>query len=68
MFVATWNAGGVSPHAGLNLDDFLQVDHQSDIYVLGYCLYSLSFYFILPDFRPEFQKNWEIIVFLGFSL
>ncbi|KAF3434316.1 hypothetical protein FNV43_RR25419 [Rhamnella rubrinervis] len=36
VFVATWNVGGVSPHAGLNLDDFLQVDHQSDIYVLGF--------------------------------
>ncbi|KAF4400036.1 hypothetical protein G4B88_021250 [Cannabis sativa] len=36
VFVATWNAGGISPHSGLNLDDFLQVDNLSDIYVLGF--------------------------------
>ncbi|KAL5802006.1 hypothetical protein ACOSQ3_033638 [Xanthoceras sorbifolium] len=36
VFVATWNAGGKSPHSGLNLDDFLQVNNQSDIYVLGF--------------------------------
>ncbi|KAL5568744.1 hypothetical protein UlMin_025319 [Ulmus minor] len=36
VFVATWNVGGVSPHNGLNLDDFLQVDNPSDIYVLGF--------------------------------
>ncbi|KAM1503331.1 hypothetical protein ACFX1Q_028269 [Malus domestica] len=36
VFVATWNAGGKSPHSGLNLDDFLQVDNESDIYVLGF--------------------------------
>ncbi|KAJ6767549.1 TYPE IV INOSITOL POLYPHOSPHATE 5-PHOSPHATASE 9 [Salix koriyanagi] len=35
VFVATWNAGGKSPHSGLNLDDFLQVHDESDIYVLG---------------------------------
>ncbi|XP_024927777.3 type I inositol polyphosphate 5-phosphatase 10 isoform X1 [Ziziphus jujuba] len=36
VFVATWNVGGTSPHTSLNLDDFLQVDNQSDIYVLGF--------------------------------
>lgn len=36
VFVATWNVGGKSPHSGLNLDDFLQVNNPSDIYVLGY--------------------------------
>ncbi|XP_050386982.1 type I inositol polyphosphate 5-phosphatase 10 isoform X2 [Argentina anserina] len=36
VFVATWNVGGQSPHTGLNLDDFLQVDNPSDIYVLGF--------------------------------
>ncbi|KAJ6727535.1 TYPE I INOSITOL POLYPHOSPHATE 5-PHOSPHATASE 10 [Salix purpurea] len=36
VFVATWNAGGKSPHSGLNLDDFLQVHDESDIYVLGF--------------------------------
>lgn len=41
VFVATWNTGGKTPHSGLNLDDFLQVNSQSDIYVLGYAL-SLS--------------------------
>ncbi|CAM8924548.1 unnamed protein product [Rhodiola kirilowii] len=36
VFVATWNVAGKSPHNGLNLDDFLQVQNQSDIYVLGF--------------------------------
>ncbi|KAM2028606.1 hypothetical protein ACFX16_040210 [Malus domestica] len=36
VFVATWNVGGKSPHIGLNLDDFLQVYNESDIYVLGF--------------------------------
>ncbi|XP_031265836.1 type I inositol polyphosphate 5-phosphatase 10-like isoform X1 [Pistacia vera] len=36
VFVATWNVGGKPPHSGLNLDDFLQVNNQSDIYVLGF--------------------------------
>ncbi|KAM7472654.1 hypothetical protein LguiA_010837 [Lonicera macranthoides] len=36
VFSATWNVGGISPHSGLNLDDFLQVHDQSDIYVLGF--------------------------------
>ncbi|XP_057980985.1 type I inositol polyphosphate 5-phosphatase 10 [Malania oleifera] len=36
VFVATWNVGGKPPHSGLNLDDFLQVHDQSDIYVLGF--------------------------------
>ncbi|KAL6125453.1 hypothetical protein ACLB2K_073511 [Fragaria x ananassa] len=36
VFVATWNVGGKSPHSGLNLDDFLQVNNPADIYVLGF--------------------------------
>lgn len=36
VFVATWNVGGKSPHSGLNLDDFLQVHDESDIYILGF--------------------------------
>ncbi|XP_043697665.1 type I inositol polyphosphate 5-phosphatase 5-like [Telopea speciosissima] len=36
IFVATWNVGGRSPHNGLNLEDFLQVEGSSDIYVLGF--------------------------------
>lgn len=36
VFVATWNVGGKSPHSNFNLDDFLQVHDQSDIYVLGF--------------------------------
>ncbi|KAJ4965993.1 hypothetical protein NE237_017842 [Protea cynaroides] len=36
IFVATWNVGGKSPHNGLNLEDFLQVEGSSDIYVLGF--------------------------------
>ncbi|VVA40699.1 PREDICTED: type [Prunus dulcis] len=36
VFVATWNVGGKSPHNGLNLDDFLHVNNESDIYVLGF--------------------------------
>ncbi|XP_042521201.1 type I inositol polyphosphate 5-phosphatase 10-like isoform X2 [Macadamia integrifolia] len=36
VFVATWNVGGKSPHSDLNLDNFLQVEDPSDIYVLGF--------------------------------
>ncbi|KAL8114907.1 type I inositol polyphosphate 5-phosphatase 10-like isoform X1 [Apium graveolens] len=36
VFAATWNVGGKSPHSGLNLDSFLQIQDQSDIYVLGF--------------------------------
>ncbi|CAI9767004.1 unnamed protein product [Fraxinus pennsylvanica] len=36
VFVATWNVGGKSPDHGLNLQDFLQVEGSSDIYVLGF--------------------------------
>uniref|UniRef100_A0A7N0RBY0 Inositol polyphosphate-related phosphatase domain-containing protein n=2 Tax=Kalanchoe fedtschenkoi TaxID=63787 RepID=A0A7N0RBY0_KALFE len=38
IFVATWNVGGIPPHNGLNLDEFLQVEDQpeADMYVLGF--------------------------------
>lgn len=36
IFVATWNVGGKPPHSGQNLNDFLPVDDQSDIYVIGF--------------------------------
>ncbi|KAK1410780.1 hypothetical protein QVD17_37319 [Tagetes erecta] len=36
VFTATWNVGGKSPTSDLNLDDLLQVNCQSDIYVLGF--------------------------------
>ncbi|XP_020080352.1 type I inositol polyphosphate 5-phosphatase 5-like [Ananas comosus] len=36
VFVATWNVGGKPPNNGLNLEDFLQVEGSSDIYVLGF--------------------------------
>nr|GME20183.1 type I inositol polyphosphate 5-phosphatase 5-like [Ipomoea batatas]GME21098.1 type I inositol polyphosphate 5-phosphatase 5-like [Ipomoea batatas] len=36
FFVATWNVGGKSPSHGLNLEDFLQVESASDIYILGF--------------------------------
>uniref|UniRef100_A0ACD5ZL82 Uncharacterized protein n=1 Tax=Avena sativa TaxID=4498 RepID=A0ACD5ZL82_AVESA len=36
VFVATWNVGGKTPNDSLNLQDFLQVDESSDIYVLGF--------------------------------
>ncbi|KAJ1285913.1 hypothetical protein BS78_03G314000 [Paspalum vaginatum] len=36
IFVSTWNVGGKTPTAALNLDDFLPPDDNSDIYVLGF--------------------------------
>ncbi|CAL5371777.1 unnamed protein product [Camellia sinensis] len=36
IFVGTWNVGGKAPHPELNLEDFLQVEGSSDIYVLGF--------------------------------
>jgi len=36
VFAATWNVAGKTPDRGLNLNDFLPSDDQSDIYVLGF--------------------------------
>ncbi|XP_066313394.1 type I inositol polyphosphate 5-phosphatase 10-like isoform X2 [Miscanthus floridulus] len=36
IFVSTWNVGGKTPSAALNMDDFLPPDDNSDIYVLGF--------------------------------
>lgn len=36
IFVGTWNVGGKSPNSSLKLEDFLQVEGSSDIYVLGF--------------------------------
>lgn len=36
IFVGTWNVGGRTPNNTLNLEDFLQVEGSSDLYVLGY--------------------------------
>ncbi|KAF5747368.1 Bristled-like protein [Tripterygium wilfordii] len=36
IFVATWNVGGKTPNNGLNLEDFLQAEDSSDIYVCGF--------------------------------
>ncbi|KAM6568017.1 hypothetical protein CsatB_016002 [Cannabis sativa] len=35
-FVGTWNVGGISPHDGLNLRDWLKSPIQADIYVIGF--------------------------------
>ena len=45
IFVGTWNVGGKTPNSSLNLEDFLQVEGSSDIYVLGY-----DFHSIFPEF------------------
>ncbi|XP_068641187.1 type I inositol polyphosphate 5-phosphatase 5-like [Aristolochia californica] len=36
IFVGTWNVGGRCPSPDLNLEDFLQVEGSSDIYVIGF--------------------------------
>uniref|UniRef100_A0A803KSM0 Inositol polyphosphate-related phosphatase domain-containing protein n=1 Tax=Chenopodium quinoa TaxID=63459 RepID=A0A803KSM0_CHEQI len=36
IFVGTWNVGGRAPNNELSLDDFLQVESSSDIYVVGF--------------------------------
>ncbi|KAK6140267.1 hypothetical protein DH2020_025963 [Rehmannia glutinosa] len=36
MFVGTWNVGGISPHDGLNINDWLRTKAPADIYVLGF--------------------------------
>ncbi|XP_030535074.2 type I inositol polyphosphate 5-phosphatase 5 [Rhodamnia argentea] len=36
IFVGTWNVGGRTPNNTLNLEDFLQVEGSSDLYVLGF--------------------------------
>ncbi|CAL1399829.1 unnamed protein product [Linum trigynum] len=36
IYVTTWNVGGRTPDASLNLEDFLQVDESPDLYVCGF--------------------------------
>ncbi|KAL8167422.1 hypothetical protein V2J09_008921 [Rumex salicifolius] len=36
IFVKTWNVGGRTPTVNLNLEDLLQVEKPSDIYVIGF--------------------------------
>ncbi|KAI7726858.1 hypothetical protein M8C21_011157 [Ambrosia artemisiifolia] len=36
VFAATWNVAGKTPSSDLDLDNFLQVHCQSDIYILGF--------------------------------
>ncbi|KAI4387164.1 hypothetical protein MLD38_005014 [Melastoma candidum] len=36
VFVGTWNVGGRTPTSSLNLEDFLQVEGSTDVYVLGF--------------------------------
>ncbi|KAK3411680.1 hypothetical protein EUGRSUZ_I00419 [Eucalyptus grandis] len=36
IFAGTWNVGGRTPNNTLNLQDFLQVEGSSDLYVLGF--------------------------------
>ncbi|XP_010558235.1 PREDICTED: type I inositol polyphosphate 5-phosphatase 10 [Tarenaya hassleriana] len=36
VFVATWNVGGKSPHAGIALDGLLHARDEFDVYVLGF--------------------------------
>ncbi|CDY53816.1 BnaAnng12820D [Brassica napus] len=33
--VGTWNVGGVSPPSDLDIDDWIDINHSADIYVLG---------------------------------
>jgi len=47
VFAATWNVGGQCPTGNLDLNDFLQVRNEPDMYVLGYVSLSLSLSFIL---------------------
>ncbi|XP_062118139.1 type I inositol polyphosphate 5-phosphatase 8 [Humulus lupulus] len=35
-FVGTWNVGGMAPHGGLNLRDWLKSPTPADIYVIGF--------------------------------
>lgn len=51
--MATWNVGGKSPNNGLNLQDFLQVEGSSDVYVLGYVRKCLT---IIKKFIIKTQK------------
>lgn len=39
VFTATWNVAGKSPSSDLDLDNLLQINCQSDIYILG-CVYN----------------------------
>ncbi|XP_024007672.1 type IV inositol polyphosphate 5-phosphatase 3 isoform X4 [Eutrema salsugineum] len=34
--VGTWNVGGISPPSDLDIDDWIEINHPADIYVLGF--------------------------------
>ncbi|CAN0919645.1 Type I inositol polyphosphate 5-phosphatase 5 [Linum grandiflorum] len=36
IYVATWNVGGRTPDASMNLEDFLQVHESPDLYICGF--------------------------------
>lgn len=45
--MATWNVGGKPPNSSLNLEDFLQVEGNPDIYVIGYTSFYLISFFVV---------------------
>lgn len=49
MLVGTWNVGGKPPNEGLNLRDWLNSPTPIDIYVIGYALFSSSFFISLSS-------------------
>lgn len=74
IFVATWNVAGRCPHSGFNLEDFLQVEESSDIYVIGYdyfynaLIFFMGFFIWCPTFLSLCEKcpyNVESTLWLG---
>ncbi|XP_044470654.1 type I inositol polyphosphate 5-phosphatase 5 [Mangifera indica] len=63
IFVATWNVGGKTPSHGLNLEDFLQVEGCSDIYVCGFQeIVPLSAGNVLGSEDNEPAAKWLVLI------
>ena len=75
--MASWNVGGKSPPAHLNLEDWLHTSPPADLYVLGYksasCSLSLAFYrlnFIVRsfDWKSFKRPQWPTFFIDSLSL
>ncbi|XP_031396026.1 type I inositol polyphosphate 5-phosphatase 5 [Punica granatum] len=63
IFVGTWNVGGKTPNSSLNLEDFLQVEGSSDVYVLGFqevVPLSAGNVLVLEDNEPA--AKWLVLI------
>ncbi|KAK7308324.1 hypothetical protein VNO77_41926 [Canavalia gladiata] len=64
VFVSTWNAGGIAPDEGLNIEDLLETCNKSyDIYVLGFQeVVPLKTSNVLGSENKKISTKWNSII------